>query len=95
MSYEQHKQFALNLGWNPGRKDVYEDKEIVKELPHFKVLKKVFRNSVSRPGLPYYTQMSDLMQKYINSALSGKNSPENALRNVHHEVTKIIDYYEK
>ncbi len=93
-SYETQKKLALNLGWNPGRKDLYSDKEILAELPYFSELEKILEHAYPRPTRPYYPQMSRVLQKYLNSALAGTISPEEALKSSEKEIQDIIDRYE-
>jgi multiple sugar transport system substrate-binding protein len=93
LSYESQKKFALNLGWNPGREDVYDDPEIMKELPHLQKLKEVFHHAVARPNLPYYTQISEIIQRYVNGCLAEEMKPEIALKKAREEINEIIKEY--
>ena len=93
-SYGTQKKFALNLGWNPGRKDIYNDSDVVKELPHLTKLKEVFEHAVSRPNLPYYTQVSEIIQRYVNRCLAGNIQPEEALFKAQAEVDELKKLYE-
>ncbi len=92
-SYETQKKLALNLGWNPGRKDVYDDQEVLEKLPHFAELKSVFENAYPRPTRPYYSQMSSILQKHLNSALAGEVSPKEALEAAETQIQDIINRY--
>jgi len=47
-SFDAQKDFAMNLGWNPGRQDVYDDPEVVAKAPYLKDLKDVFVNAIPR-----------------------------------------------
>ncbi|MDD3627853.1 MAG: ABC transporter substrate-binding protein [bacterium] len=94
-SYDIQKKLTLELGWNPGRKDVYEDTEVLEKNPQFRELKSVFENAMPRPGIPYYTQISEVIQKNLNALLSGKGDPETVLNDTENEIQKIIDRYEK
>jgi len=94
VSYPIQKKFATELGWNPSRKDVYADRDVLEKMPHFKELKNIFKNTVPRPNVPYYTHISDVLQKQINSAIAGKISPEESLSNAETEIKKIIQRYE-
>ena len=93
-SYRTQKKFALNLGWNPGRKDIYNDSDVVKELPHLTKLKEVFEHAVSRPNLPYYTQVSEIIQRYVNSCLAGNIQPGEAMLKAQAEVDELKKLYE-
>jgi len=93
ISYELQKKLSLKLGWNPGRMDVYEDKDIQKMNPAMAGLKSIFVNAVPRPTVPYYSQISQILQKNINAAIADKATVEQALKNTQQEVGKVIEEY--
>ena len=93
LSHEVQKELALVLGWNPGRIDIYEDQEIRERMPHIDVLRSAFQTSVARPNIPYYTQMSEILQRYLNGALSGRLTPAQALEESQTEIEKIVETY--
>jgi multiple sugar transport system substrate-binding protein len=93
-SYEIQKKLALQLGWNPGRKDIYNDPEVLRDMPHLARLKEVFENARPRPMLPYYTQLSKVIQRYLNSILAGNLTPENALASAQKEAQAIVNRYQ-
>lgn len=94
-SYVNQKKLALQLGWNPARTDVYEDKELIEKMPHFTSLQEVFENAYARPPLPYYTLISEVVQRRINSVLSGRVLPPVALSNGQMEIQAIVERYKK
>jgi multiple sugar transport system substrate-binding protein len=94
-SYAVQKELTMGLGWNPGRRDVYDDGEILKTAPHLATLKDVFTNAVARPNLPYYTHISETIQKYTNAALAGKLDPGKALAAAQDEIDRIVERYRK
>lgn len=94
VSYPVQKKFATELGWNPSRKDVYTDRDVLEKMPHFRELKDIFKNTVPRPNVPYYTHISDVLQRHINSAIADKISTEESLSNAETEIKKIIQRYE-
>ncbi len=89
-SPDVQKFFAFNTGWNPSRVEVYKDEEVLERLPHFSQLKDVFQGAVPRPSVPYYAEMSDVMQKYFNEAISGSIEIDAALKSANEEVSQII-----
>jgi multiple sugar transport system substrate-binding protein len=93
LSYNTQKKLALTLGWNPGRSDVYTDAEVVEKLPHFVSLKGVFENLRPRPNVPYYTLLSEVIQRHISSVLSGSLGVEQALSEAQKEAQKIVTKY--
>ncbi|KMQ51927.1 Maltose/maltodextrin ABC transporter, substrate binding periplasmic protein MalE [Chitinispirillum alkaliphilum] len=94
-SYDVQRDMALNLGWNPGRTDIYDDPQIREAMPHLIELKPVFENAVPRPVVPYYAEISSVLQRYINAALAGLMSPQDALERADRAVSKIIKSYEQ
>ncbi len=92
-SYKIQKQLVLNVGWNPARQDVYFDKDLLAKIPQLKILYDVFKHTVARPTLPYYSQLSDIIQRYVNDCLAGKIKPENALEKMQTETSKLIKIY--
>lgn len=92
-SYDTQKGFAMNLGWNPGRQDVYNDSEVIAKAPYLKDLREVFVGAIPRPGVPYYTKLSEVIQRYVNAAIAGKMSPKDALTKAQEEVKAIIAQY--
>ena len=93
LSYEIQKDVVINLGWNPGRKDIYNDPEVIEKIPQMKVLKKAFEFSIARPDLPFYNQISEILQRNVNSCLSGKTDPEEALENAQKDIKRILKQY--
>ena len=87
------KKLASELGWNPGRTDVYSDPEVLEKAPHFIALKEVFENAQARPGLPYYSQVSEVLQQHINAVLAGTISPEEALIRAEKETQRVAQSY--
>ena len=83
------------MGWNPARIDVYKDSDVLNKSPHFSYLQEVFQNSYPRPNLPYYTLISEVMQRYINGVLSGNKTKKDALGSAQEEAQRIVEQYSK
>jgi multiple sugar transport system substrate-binding protein len=92
-SYEGQKKMVLRLGWNPGRRDLYEDKSILEKMPFFKELGDIFLHARARPAVPYYTQVSDITQRWISAALAGRIEPRNALQQAEREIAALLARY--
>lgn len=93
LSYETQKNLASGLGWNSGRRDIYDDDEILSKFPHYRELKGVFEHALPRPTVPYYTQLSAVIQRYVNAAIAGKMDPRKALQEAERESRKVIERY--
>ncbi len=93
VSYETQKLLAMELGWNPARTDVYSDEEVVAAAPHLAELREVFEHLTPRPNLPYYTLISQVLQRELNSVLSGRQSSQDALLSAETQAQKIMEQY--
>jgi len=93
VSREVQLGFALNLGWNPARQDLYDAPELLERAPHLVTLKQVFATASPRPNLPYYSLLSRVLQTKVNAALSGTIAPEAALRDSQKEALNIVRTY--
>ena len=92
-SYEVQKKMFTTIGWNPSRRDLYSDEELLDSNPHLKLLEKIFTNSVSRPTLPYYLQISEAIQRWANKCLAGKADAKEALEKMQNEIDEIEEIY--
>lgn len=92
-SYEVQKEMVLTIGWNPARKDIYNDEDLIQKHPNLKTLKNVFDNTVARPTVPYYAQISEVIQRNVNNCLANKISPAYALNEIEVQMKKIIEIY--
>ncbi|MFW6145989.1 MAG: ABC transporter substrate-binding protein [Planctomycetota bacterium] len=93
VSYPAQKRVALELGWNPGRRDVYQDPDVLEPLPHLASLRGVFEKLTPRPAVPYYPAVSDAIQRHLNAALAGRVPPDEALRAAQDEIDTIKQRY--
>jgi multiple sugar transport system substrate-binding protein len=93
VSRKVQEGFALRLGWNPARKDLYESGEIAEKAPHLVALKAVFETAAARPNVPYYSLLSRVIQENVNAALSGSVSPEEALNAAQTEGLQVVETY--
>jgi multiple sugar transport system substrate-binding protein len=93
-SYETQKKLALRLGWNSGRKDVYDDPEVAARLPYYKDLREVIERARLRPAVPYYNQVSEILQRRLNAALAGRISPGEALSAAQREIRGVLSRYD-
>lgn len=93
-SFDTQKRLALRLGWYSGRRDVYDDLDVANRLPHYKALRAVFERARPRPVVPYYSQISEILQRRLNAALAGRIPPEEALSAAQREIRRVLSRYE-
>jgi multiple sugar transport system substrate-binding protein len=94
-SRETQTRLALELGWNPGRVEVYTDSTVLEQMPHFAELRDVFDNAIARPHVPYYSQLSTVLQRRLNSVLAEKTPVDEALATAESEMTEIVKRYKR
>lgn len=93
LSHASQKKLVLNLGWYPGRSDIYTDPDVLEQMPYAGLLQKIFSRAVTRPSLPYYDQVSDVIQRAVNGCLAGKQPPDAALRRMQSDIEHIDGMY--
>ncbi|PSB66999.1 ABC transporter substrate-binding protein, partial [filamentous cyanobacterium CCP1] len=88
-SEEAQKLMALENGYLPTRESLYSDPDILEQYPYYSGLLEVVQNGVLRPPVAQYAQASDILQRYLSSALTGRTSPEEAMQLAANE-TRIL-----
>jgi multiple sugar transport system substrate-binding protein len=74
-------------------KAVYDDPAVQKAQPFSDELKAAVEQSKSRPISPVYPQISQAIYKNVNEALSGKTSPEEALKQAQSEMEQALETF--
>jgi multiple sugar transport system substrate-binding protein len=88
---EGQRQRALAATLLPTRKALYEDEQILEEVPVIRLGKEAIQSTKSRPVSPYYSDMSLAMAEQFNLSLKGETSPEEAVATLQEELTKIVE----
>ena len=88
---EQQKWRALKATLLPTRKALYEDQEVLDEVPVIRLGSEALQTSKPRPVSPYYSDMSLTMAEQFNRALKGEVSPQEAVKTLQQELTSIIE----
>jgi multiple sugar transport system substrate-binding protein len=80
-SVDVQRQFTLETGSLSSRRELFSDPQVIAKYPHYPNLQKVANSAVLRPSIAQYAQASDLLQRYLNAALTNpKISPEKAMK---------------
>jgi multiple sugar transport system substrate-binding protein len=69
---------------------VYDDPAVQKAQPFSDELKAAVEQSKARPVSPVYPQISQAIYKNVNAALSGKSSPEDALKAAQTQIDEAL-----
>jgi len=65
----------------------------LEKMPFFKDLGDIFVHARARPAVPYYTQISDIAQRWINAVLAGRIEPRDALQQAEREIAALLARY--
>jgi multiple sugar transport system substrate-binding protein len=89
---EQLKTNALQGSKLPVRQSLYEDQEILDNVPVARLGKEaIVQNSTPRPVSPFYSDMSLELAKQFNAALAGDTSPDQAVNTLQSQLQQIVE----
>jgi trehalose/maltose transport system substrate-binding protein len=89
-SAKAQKHLGLTVGFQPTRKALYDDAELLAAQPALAELYKIFQSARPRPVSPYYVLLSQAMQSEFSAALAGVKTPEEALRSLQSQMEQIL-----
>lgn len=92
-SPESQRQSILRNGYLPTRRSLYTDPQVVEKYSYFPDLLEVAETAVLRPPVAQYAQASDILQRYLSAALTGRLSPERAMRSAAEETRILLRRY--
>jgi multiple sugar transport system substrate-binding protein len=84
------KNTTLVGGYLPTRKALYSDRDILQKYSFFPLVLEVLQNPAPRPAIAQYAQASDILQRYLSSAISGRISPEDAMQGAARETRALL-----
>ena len=88
LSEEAQRILYTEGAYLPVIKSLYNDSTFIKENPNFNFAKNVLAEGKLRPKLEDYTQISDILSRYIKSAINNEISVQNALLYAETEIDK-------
>ena len=89
-SEESQREFILETGFVPSRVALFNDAQIVAKYDYYPQLLDVVRSSALRPPIPQYAQASDILQRYLSAAITGKMTPEEAMEAAASETRNLL-----
>lgn len=87
---ENQKAQFLTASQSPTLKAIYDDPEVQKKYKFATTLRDSISQAKSRPVSPVYPQVSQAIYKNVHNALTGKASPEDALKTAQSEMDKAL-----
>ena len=91
-SSQEQRRRAIEASFNPTRKALYKDPEVIKANPFFLTLREVFTNAVPRPSRitgVRYNRVSTAFWNAVHAALSGEADAESALKTLSRRLARI------
>ncbi len=90
-SEESQQKFVLEYGYVPSRRSLFTDPQILDKYGHYNELLEVAETAVLRPPIGQYAQASDILQRYLSSAISGQLTAEQAMQRAAGETRRIFE----
>ncbi|MFD2214957.1 ABC transporter substrate-binding protein [Metabacillus endolithicus] len=88
-SEETQKEMTLISAQPPVLKSVYEDADVLAEIPFYEKFYGIIEGGKSRPMSPKYAKVSDAIQRNIHQALSGEAEVKDALDQLQSELEEL------
>lgn len=90
-SADAQRPFILKTGYVPSRRELFSDPQIVAQYPHYPKLLEVVENSVLRPPIAQYAQVSDILQRYLSAVLTDSDlTTEQAMKSAANETRDVL-----
>jgi multiple sugar transport system substrate-binding protein len=87
---ENQKRQMLDFSQSATLKAIYDDADIKKKYAFASQLRDAISQAKSRPVSPVYPQVSQAIYQNVNAALSGKATPEQALKTAQSQMDKAL-----
>ncbi|NDJ15925.1 ABC transporter substrate-binding protein [Myxacorys almedinensis] len=84
------KQTSLTGGYLPSLRSLYNDPDLLKKYEYFPLVLEVLQTPALRPQIAQYAQASDILQRYLSAAISGRTSSEEALQAAARETRSLL-----
>ena len=82
---------AINGGFLPPLKSLYEDQSILQKVPVARFAKNALQSAKPRPVSPYYSDLSIVMSQKFAQTLRGGAQPKQAAQSLAAEMRNVID----
>ncbi|MEM6591976.1 MAG: ABC transporter substrate-binding protein [Cyanobacteria bacterium P01_C01_bin.73] len=84
------KQYALEHAYVPSRRSLFTDPDVLAKYPHYEQLLKVAEETVPRPPIGQYAQVSDILQRYLSAAITDQMTPLDAMKAAAGETRRLL-----
>lgn len=87
---EQQKFMAMNGGFLPTYRVLYEDEEILRKMPSVQQGRSIIQNARVRPLTPYYRQMAPRISRTFNRLITGEIAGTAAVQLLEKELRTVL-----
>ena len=84
------KRFVLATGLILSYQTLFKDPDILAKFPHFTQLLAAVQKPALRPPIAQYAQASDVLQRYLSAAFTGRISSAEAMKAAARETRNIL-----
>ncbi len=85
------KYLFLNYGYTPTHNSLFNDKELIKKFPLLKSLNQALTKTKTRPEIPAYAQISDVLQRQLSSIITGQSNPKKSMFLAERNTIRILN----
>lgn len=89
-SQDMQKKMAMDVGLPPTRASVYTDPDVVEKYRWYPTQLEALKASKVRPRIPEWLEIDVKMGTYLNLALIGEMTPEEALTELNNEIADLL-----
>jgi len=87
---EQQRRLAIGTSRLPTRKELYQDQQLLNQVPNLNLSSGALNNARPRPINPCYLDMSGEMAEQFNLSLRGAVTPDQAAQTLQTELSNIV-----
>jgi ABC-type glycerol-3-phosphate transport system substrate-binding protein len=89
-SLESQRMLCSTTGYAPALRAAYDDSTLLAANPFLKTVLALHENAVARPALVDYSRASDILQRRLSAALSGRQTAGEALAGATRETRQLL-----
>ena len=89
-NYEQEKNNALLYNYLPSRKSLYEDEEVLNDMPYLQTMLPYFNEAKPRPRVYNYDIISYILQEEVTNSLKNNKTPLESVNSIYKRINEII-----
>jgi multiple sugar transport system substrate-binding protein len=87
---ESQRALCAPTGFAPARRDAYRDPALLRANPFLPELALILERAAPRPEIPAYPQASDILQRHLSAALTGRRSAAAELADAARETRLLL-----